>query len=215
MTTQTNISNQLSLKTITIITDRFLNLSLLNLIYIFFHSTATALPIPLHETGPRILFIKFGIYPTDKYPLKDIIAITYAQQEIWMLEDDNAVVNGYIDVIDASRVTPAHFAQFTVSIIRKMVVFAKRGVPLRQCATHFFNVPAGFDKLYNIIKNILPAKQQDRVSMHKIINMWKMCMCFVKIIFVTFQKTDFFTWQQFGVSVCSYTTKIFSQTIWR
>ncbi|XP_053962515.1 alpha-tocopherol transfer protein-like [Anastrepha ludens] len=128
--------------------------------------SGSLLPTPLHETGPRIMFIRAGNYPADKYTFKEIMAVAHALQELWVLEDDYATVNGFIDVLDISRLTAAHFAQHSPSVVKKMLVFAEKGLPLRQRATHFINIPAGFDKVFNILKPLMPAKQQERLYLH-------------------------------------------------
>ncbi|XP_011180855.1 alpha-tocopherol transfer protein-like [Zeugodacus cucurbitae] len=137
-----------------------------NMMELLEYGTPLALPIPLRETGPRIVFVCAGIYPTDKYTFKDIIPISYAQQELWIREDDNAIVNGFIDLVDVSRITPAHIAHHTPSLMKKIVVHAEKAIPLRQRATHFINLPSGFETLFKMIKPMLPAKQQDRIFMH-------------------------------------------------
>ncbi|XP_017463309.1 PREDICTED: alpha-tocopherol transfer protein-like, partial [Rhagoletis zephyria] len=149
--------------------------------------SGSLLPTPLHETGPRIMFIRAGSYPPDKYTFKEIMAVAHAQQELWIREDDYAAVNGFIDVLDqelwireddyaavngfidvldVSRLTAAHLAQHTPNVVKKMLVFAEQAIPLRQRATHFINIPAGFEKVFNMLKPLMPAKQQERLHLH-------------------------------------------------
>lgn len=111
------------------------------------------------------MFVRAGNYPADKYTLKDIMAVSHAQQELWIREDDYATVNGFIDILDVSRLTTAHFASHTPNVIRKMLVFAEKAIPLRQRATHFINFPPSFYTIFNMLKPLMPAKQQERVSM--------------------------------------------------
>ncbi|XP_069965217.1 alpha-tocopherol transfer protein-like [Bactrocera oleae] len=130
------------------------------------YGVGLSLPIPLNETGPRIIFIRVGIYPIDKYKLKDILTVTYAQTELTMLSDDTAVVNGFVNLVDAAKANAAHLAQYTPTILKKSLCFAEKALPLRQSSVHFFNVPAGFEKPYNMIKPMLSSKQKDRIFIH-------------------------------------------------
>ncbi|XP_067627412.1 alpha-tocopherol transfer protein-like [Eurosta solidaginis] len=130
------------------------------------YGVSVLLPNPLHETGARIMFIRAGNYPPDKYSFKDIIALSQAIQEIWSREDDYAAVNGYVVVMDLCRPTFVHFAQITPSVVKKVMLFAEQAMPLRHRATHFINVPAGFDKIFNMMKALMSEKQQERFYFH-------------------------------------------------
>uniref|UniRef100_W8BJR7 Alpha-tocopherol transfer protein-like n=1 Tax=Ceratitis capitata TaxID=7213 RepID=W8BJR7_CERCA len=130
------------------------------------YGSGCLLPTPLNENGPRIMFVRAGNYPADKYTLKDIMAVSHAQQELWIREDDYATVNGFIDILDVSRLTTAHFASHTPNVIKKMLVFAEKAIPLRQRATHFINFPPSFYTIFNMLKPLMPAKQQERLYVH-------------------------------------------------
>uniref|UniRef100_A0A0K8W8W2 Alpha-tocopherol transfer protein-like n=2 Tax=Bactrocera latifrons TaxID=174628 RepID=A0A0K8W8W2_BACLA len=130
------------------------------------YGVALALPIPLNETGPRIIFSRFGIYPIDKYKLTDILATAFANYELKMRLDDTAVVNGFINLIDVGKINAAYFAPFTPHLLKKSIVFFANAAPIRQTATHFINVPASFEKLFSMVKPTLTEKQRNRLFLH-------------------------------------------------
>ncbi|XP_029407058.2 alpha-tocopherol transfer protein-like [Bactrocera dorsalis] len=124
------------------------------------------LPIPLNEIGARIIFCRFGIYPIDKYKIKDLLAIAFASYELQMRSDDTSVINGFIALVDVSKINAAYFAQFTPHLLKKTMGFFANAAPIRQTATHFINVPASFEKLYSMIKPTLTEKQRNRIFLH-------------------------------------------------
>ncbi|XP_075166947.1 retinol-binding protein pinta-like [Haematobia irritans] len=124
------------------------------------------LPTPLHGNGPRISFMRAGVYSTDKYTAEEIMRVAHALQEIQFYEDDYALVNGIVFVGDFEKSTMSHFMQWTPSIMKKMTVYDEEAVPLRPKASHFINTVRGFEPLFNMIKPMLSPKQQSRLFIH-------------------------------------------------
>lgn len=118
----------------------------------------------MHETGPRIQYVRPGNYPTDKYTFGDVMAIANAFQELNMLFDDYCVINGYVQILDMSSYTASHILQLTPNVVRKITTFAEDALPLRQRAVHIVNTSPAFDRLLNMIRALMPLKQQQRVS---------------------------------------------------
>lgn len=129
-----------------------------------FYRVGVFLPRPLHDNGPRINFVRMGIYDPDKYNFIDINRSGGLMQQIVLNEDDDAIINGVIHIIDFTDVRMAHMAQMTPSFAKKMTVFQEEALPTRTKATHFMNTPAGFDKVFNMFKPMMSKKQQGRVS---------------------------------------------------
>ncbi|XP_061393138.1 alpha-tocopherol transfer protein-like [Musca vetustissima] len=124
------------------------------------------LPTPLNENGPRLAIMRSGLYSTDKYTAEEVMQVASALQEILILEDDYANVNGVIFIGDFEKATMAHFMQFTPSLMKKMTVFSEEAVPLRPKASHFIKTPAGFEPVFNMIKPMMSEKQQKRLFVH-------------------------------------------------
>ncbi|KAM7345449.1 alpha-tocopherol transfer protein-like [Cochliomyia hominivorax] len=125
-----------------------------------------SLPTPLHNTGPRLIYVRAGHYPCEKYNFSDIMAVSNALQELCLREDDYCVINGYIQILDMSEYSAGHILQMTPAVVKKMNTFAEDALPLRQRAIHIINTPEGFCKVYNMFKPLLLLKQQKRIYLH-------------------------------------------------
>ncbi|XP_061392751.1 alpha-tocopherol transfer protein-like [Musca vetustissima] len=124
------------------------------------------LPTPLNGNGPRIGLMRNGVYPADKFAIEDVLKLIHAMQEINMIEDDYAILQGAIFIGDFGKSTMAHLMQMTPSIMKKMTVYSEEAVPLRPKAQHFINTIAGFDAIFNMAKPMFSAKQQKRLFVH-------------------------------------------------
>uniref|UniRef100_A0A1I8PNA3 CRAL-TRIO domain-containing protein n=1 Tax=Stomoxys calcitrans TaxID=35570 RepID=A0A1I8PNA3_STOCA len=124
------------------------------------------LPTPLHGNGPRIGIMRSGLYSTDKYTVEDVMQVASALQEIILLEDDYASINGVVFIGDMEKATMAHFFQMTPAIMKKMTVFSEQAIPLRPKASHFINTPSGFEPVFNMVKPMMSAKHQSRMFVH-------------------------------------------------
>ena len=122
------------------------------------------LPTPLHESGPRIFLIRNGAYDPKKHTFMDIMRITQGFNEILMLEDDYAVVNGYVHISDLKNWQKAHFFQVTPSIMKKLTVYSEEALPLNPKTSCLINTPVIVESIFNIVKPIMPQRQIDRVS---------------------------------------------------
>ncbi|XP_037813925.1 alpha-tocopherol transfer protein-like [Lucilia sericata] len=124
------------------------------------------LPTPLNGNGPRIGIMRMGLYPADKYNIEEVMTVASAMQEIVLLEDDYAVINGVVFIGDFEKATMAHMFQMTPSVAKKMTVFSEEAIPLRPKASHFINTPTGFEPVFNMIKPMMSEKQQKRLYVH-------------------------------------------------
>uniref|UniRef100_A0A1I8N2B0 CRAL-TRIO domain-containing protein n=1 Tax=Musca domestica TaxID=7370 RepID=A0A1I8N2B0_MUSDO len=124
------------------------------------------LPTPLHDNGPRIGIMRSGMYSADKYPIEEVVRLVNAMQEIIMLEDDYAILQGAVFIGDFKNSTMAHMMQMTPSLMKKMTVHSEEAVPLRPKAQHFINTIAGFEPIFNMVKPMMSAKQQKRLFVH-------------------------------------------------
>ncbi|XP_037952691.1 alpha-tocopherol transfer protein-like [Teleopsis dalmanni] len=124
------------------------------------------LPIPLNDNGPRIGIMRMGAYSADEYNFIDILHVGQILQEITLLEDDYANVNGIVHIMDLANVTKGHLFQMTPGTMKKMTVWTEQALPLRPKANHFVNTPTGFDVVFNMVKPMLSQKQQDRLHVH-------------------------------------------------
>ncbi|XP_017487127.1 PREDICTED: alpha-tocopherol transfer protein-like [Rhagoletis zephyria] len=124
------------------------------------------LPTPLNEHGPRIILIRQGQLPAEKYKFDEFARAISHIQEIIIRDDDYAIISGMVSIIDVERATPAHVMQMTPSIMKKMSVQAEEAVPLRPKQQHFIHTPSGFETFFNLLKPMMTKKQQERISVH-------------------------------------------------
>lgn len=128
------------------------------------NSIILLLPKPLHEHGARIILIRQGALPADKYTIEHFIRAVSHLQEIIIREDDHAIISGVISIIDIEDCTTAHVMQMTPSVMKKMSVHAEEAVPLRPQQQHFIHIPSGFETVFNAMRPLMTKKQQNRVS---------------------------------------------------
>ncbi|EDW19290.1 alpha-tocopherol transfer protein [Drosophila mojavensis] len=124
------------------------------------------LPRPLHDDGPRIIYVRPGSYAADKYTFEEIMGVSHALSALSLQHDDYAVIYGCLLILDFSGYTAAHLLQFTPSIVKKMSVFAEEAMPIRDKGRHMINTNAVFERGFNLMHSLLPAKEQSRISVH-------------------------------------------------
>ncbi|EDW92800.1 uncharacterized protein Dyak_GE21129 [Drosophila yakuba] len=133
---------------------------------IFRLGTIVILPRPLNDNGPRLALLRLASYDPSKYTFQQVNLAGGLMQQIMLDEDDVAIVNGLISILDMSNVTTGHFLQMTPSFAKKMTVFQEEALPLRPQGVHFINTPSGFDTIFNMIKPMMSKKQQGRLYVH-------------------------------------------------
>ncbi|ALC43695.1 maker684 [Drosophila busckii] len=124
------------------------------------------LPQPLHGNGPRIIYVRTGCYAPDQYRFEEIMGLSHALSSLSLQYDDYAVVHGYVTLLDFSDYSAAHLLQMTPSVLKKMAVFAEQAMPVRDKGRHMIHTNAVFEKGFNLMKSVLPAKQRERISVH-------------------------------------------------
>ncbi|XP_075166390.1 alpha-tocopherol transfer protein-like [Haematobia irritans] len=124
------------------------------------------LPTPLNENGQRILLIRNGCYEPNKCNFADIMRVAQACNEILMWEDDYAIVNGFVHVMDLKGWTKEHFFQVTPSLMKKMAVYSEDAMPLRLKSSHCINAPSIFESVFNMLKPMMSEKQVNRMVIY-------------------------------------------------
>lgn len=127
-----------------------------------------ALPNPFNECGPRIVWMRSSAFDPSKYDFVQIMRVYQAATEITLLEDDHAVIAGYINVWDLNQWTKEHFFQTDFSTMKKLTVFSEQAMPLRPKMFIAINTPSIFEGFYKLIKPLMPEKQLQRVSMKQV-----------------------------------------------
>ena len=122
------------------------------------------LPKPLTEDGPRIHISRYGMYDSSKFSIAEVVQVSTMMGEIQFLEDDNAMVSGFLEVIDLKGVGTGHIFQFDAVLVKKLAVLGDKAWPYRPKGFHFVNAPGATEKFLGIAKSLMSEKIKERVS---------------------------------------------------
>lgn len=84
--------------------------------------------------------------------------------DIQFREDDNAMVMGFLEVIDFKGVGPGHIFHFNAVLVKKLAVLGDKAWPYRPKGFHFVNVNSSCEKFLNLAKSLMSDKIKKRVS---------------------------------------------------
>ncbi|KAL2742032.1 endoglucanase E-4-like isoform X2 [Vespula maculifrons] len=82
------------------------------------------------------------------------------------LKEEIHGVAGDIYILDASVATPAHFAKFTPTIIKKFLVCIQEAYPVKLKQVHVVNISPLVDTIINFVKPFLKEKIRNRIFTH-------------------------------------------------
>ncbi|GAB0096118.1 hypothetical protein DMENIID0001_115880 [Sergentomyia squamirostris] len=126
------------------------------------------LPLPYTEKqgGPRIMLVRPAAYDPTLNTFAEVLKVGNMINDILLVEDDNVMVAGQIDVLDLANVTGNHFLQMNPGLVRKVTLLTQKAYPMRQIGTHCINTPPGFETLFNMFKGFVSEKQKSRIHVH-------------------------------------------------
>lgn len=136
----------------------------------FICRTGLILPKPLGEAGPRICLIRPGAYSPEKYNIYEILRPGSLVADIELIEDDNLIVSGLVEIIDLENLSMQHIFQSDAVFMKKLAAIGGDASPLRHMGTHFINTPGSFEAVFNVFKGFLSPTKRKRVSQTKIFN---------------------------------------------
>lgn len=122
------------------------------------------LPKPMEEDGPRIYISRYGNYDPKKYKLADFLKVSFMMSDIQIIEDDNAMVKGFIEIVDMTNITFGHLLQFDPSLTKRVSILGEKAMPFRIKGIHFINIPNEAYTVINLGKKLLSDKMKQRVS---------------------------------------------------
>ncbi|XP_030554724.1 alpha-tocopherol transfer protein [Drosophila novamexicana] len=124
------------------------------------------LPQPLQLDGPRIHISRYGQYDSNKYSIAEVMQVNTMLGEIQIREDDNAMVCGFVEIIDMKGITTGHMFQFDAVLIKKLAVLGDKALPYRPKGFHFINAPTMAEKAMSIAKSLMSDKIRKRFHIH-------------------------------------------------
>ncbi|KAH8372418.1 hypothetical protein KR093_011409 [Drosophila rubida] len=122
--------------------------------------------LPKLFNGVRLGIFRLGVVPADQYNIYEVMQVGQVMQEITLIEDDYAIINGVIVIMDMSGATASHLFQMTPGLAKKMTAFSEEALPMRPKAQHFINTITGFETVFNMFKPMMSKKQQGRLFVH-------------------------------------------------
>lgn len=112
-----------------------------------------ALPTPLSDNGPRIIFQQINFKPQE-FSTLDICKYICTMCEILMLRDPYACIQGLVGLIDLGKATMEHLPMLNLTIIKEMIVYIEKAIPLRTKAIYLVNCPSVLEQ---IVKTLMPC----------------------------------------------------------
>ncbi|XP_062137296.1 alpha-tocopherol transfer protein-like [Drosophila sulfurigaster albostrigata] len=122
--------------------------------------------LPNLLNGVRLGIFRLGVVPAEKYSIGEVMQVGQVMQEIALIEDDYAIINGVIFIMDLNGATASHMFQMTPGLAKKMTAFSEEALPMRPKAQHFVNTITGFETVFNMFKPMMSKKQQGRLFVH-------------------------------------------------
>ncbi|XP_043267849.1 alpha-tocopherol transfer protein-like isoform X2 [Venturia canescens] len=123
-------------------------------------------PLPgLTENGRRVVLMR-GVdknLPTPNPP--DAMKLVLMIGDV-RLKEELVGVAGDVYVLDASVATPAHFAKFTPTILKKFLICVQEAYPVKLKEVHVINVSPLVDSIINFVKPFLKEKIRNRIYVH-------------------------------------------------
>ncbi|XP_013105392.2 alpha-tocopherol transfer protein-like [Stomoxys calcitrans] len=120
------------------------------------------LPKPLHETGPRIAFVRYN-YSTKDYNIEDLTKLIVAMVELSIIHDPYICINGMVYIVDIGSASPSHFLQITPNYCKKSVSFIEKSMPLRIKSLYFINNSTAAQQAFRILIPLFSEKLQKRI----------------------------------------------------
>lgn len=82
------------------------------------------------------------------------------------LKMEEVGVAGDVYILDATAATPAQFAKFTPSLVKKFLICVQEAYPVRLKEIHVVNISPLVDKIMTFVKPFLKEKIRDRIFLH-------------------------------------------------
>uniref|UniRef100_A0A1I8MQN8 CRAL-TRIO domain-containing protein n=1 Tax=Musca domestica TaxID=7370 RepID=A0A1I8MQN8_MUSDO len=120
------------------------------------------LPLPLNDSGPRIMMFRFN-YSPKTVNIETVFRSINAIPQVLMMDDPHACICGTIYLVDMSQVTAGHLLQLTPPFIKKIVTYYENTLPLRVKAIYCLNITKLTEQLLKLILSFMSEKLRRRV----------------------------------------------------
>lgn len=114
--------------------------------------------------GRVVFLINGGMWNTNVCSMNDLFKVEVVHVE-QMLLDEAAQIKGFVAVYNLKGLGVHHLAQYTPSVIRKLIQLVQDCLPMRIKAVYIINNPPLFDALFSIAKPFMKAKLLQRTHL--------------------------------------------------
>lgn len=137
------------------------------LLYLLKLKAFVPLPTP-DANGNRVVLVRHIPYYETNTTVYEAVKVAWMFDDIFLNEDDNAVVSGLFYVIDLAKFNLKDAPSFNPISIKKISNARKLGNPLRLKGLHFFNTHPYCTPIFKIACSFYGEKISSRVSLFKI-----------------------------------------------
>ncbi|XP_046961157.1 clavesin-2-like isoform X3 [Vanessa cardui] len=106
------------------------------------------LPKTKNPADPRVILYRIGKIDLKKYTIIDILSVLVLQEQICLMEDDNFVVAGTVNVVDLDGARLGHYTQTSIKQLRNLIA-------ANQIIVHTKNLESFYE---SVPKEILPEE---------------------------------------------------------
>ncbi|XP_055904366.1 alpha-tocopherol transfer protein-like [Eupeodes corollae] len=124
------------------------------------------LPQPISEDGPRVIMLRFGNIDFHRFKVVEVFKIGIMMADLCLYDDDNAIVAGYVVVMDLANLTPFHLFNFDPIFAKKITIMTNKALPSRMKGFHFINMQPSIQKCFNMVKGVINEKLKHRFYFH-------------------------------------------------
>lgn len=114
--------------------------------------------------GRVVFLVNAGMWTTSVCSMNDFFKVDVVHLEHLLL-DEEAQIKGFVAVFNLKGLGVYHLAQYTPSVIRKLIQLAQDCFPMRIKAIYIINNPSAFDVLFSIVKLFMKAKLLQRTHL--------------------------------------------------
>ncbi|RZF32816.1 hypothetical protein LSTR_LSTR011462 [Laodelphax striatellus] len=124
------------------------------------------IPLPERDSdGRKVIISCAGKFDPVKHSSTEMARVHSLVVESLMDDPENQI-RGYTYVNDESGLTMGHICLWSFNDIRNMLRCIQNSTPMRHKSTHFINIPACANKVFDFIASLLSDKLRKRFMIH-------------------------------------------------
>ncbi|XP_075166384.1 alpha-tocopherol transfer protein-like [Haematobia irritans] len=121
------------------------------------------LPIPLNDTGPRLIMIRAIWETPKKFGMEYGLRYLSALHEVLMETDPYACIQGLIYVFDLQHFKKQSLVDISPILLKNLLEMKDKALPLRMKGVYIFNIPSYLEQFIKVAMTFVPEKLQKRI----------------------------------------------------